>query len=108
MSARYASSRRLHPTQPLADHSAGCVFRNPTRSDGTRESAGKLIDQAGLKGRSIGGARVSDRHGNFVTVSPGTRSADVEALIKLMRERVRESSGLQLDTEVVIWRRGEA
>lgn len=109
-------------TQPLAEHSAGCVFRNPRKvgaegaasnaghgdTTGERESAGRLIDLAGLKGRSIGGARVSDRHGNFVTVAPGTRTADVEALIRLIRERVRETSGIELDTEVVIWRRGEA
>lgn len=116
-------------TQPLADHSAGCVFRNPMvpsgdrpngapgtapsaerapGARGERESAGRLIDLAGLKGHSIGGARVSDRHGNFITVSPGTRTADVEALIQLIRDRVREASGVTLDTEVVIWRRGEA
>jgi len=95
-------------TQPLADHSAGCMFRNPVTADGQRESAGRLIDLAGLKGHAIGGARVSERHGNFITVAPGTRTADVEALVRHMRERVRATSGIELHTEVVFWRRGEA
>jgi len=95
-------------TQPLADHSAGCMFRNPIDAQGHRVSAGMLIDRAGLKGEHIGGAAVSDRHGNFIKVSPGTRTADVEALIRLIRGRVRDSAGIDLDTEVVFWRRGEA
>jgi len=95
-------------TQPLADHSAGCMFRNPVGPDGERTSAGALIDRAGLKGERIGGAAVSERHGNFITVAPGTRTADVEALVRLIRGRVRAASGIELDTEVVFWRRGEA
>lgn len=95
-------------TQPLAEHSAGCMFRNPVAPSGERLSAGALIDRAGLKGRSVGGARVSERHGNFITVAPGTRSADVEALVRLIRERVLETQGIELQTEVVFWRRGEA
>lgn len=94
-------------TQPLADHSAGCMFRNPVSSSGETVSAGALIDRAGLKGERVGGAAVSDRHGNFITVAPGTRTADVEALVRVIRERVRASSGIDLDTEVVFWRRGE-
>lgn len=95
-------------TQPLADHSAGCMFRNPIGPDGMRVSAGLLIDRAGLKGERIGGAAVSDRHGNFITVAPGTRSADIEALVQRIRARVRDACGIELDTEVVFWRRGEA
>ncbi len=95
-------------TQPLAEHSAGCVFRNPGGASGERQSAGRLIDLAGLKGRAVGGARVSERHGNFITVAPGTRTAEVEALIAEIRRRVLETSGIELHTEIVIWRRGEA
>lgn len=95
-------------TQPLADHSAGCMFRNPIGADGERVSAGLLIDRAKLKGERIGGAAVSERHGNFITVAPGTRSADIEALVRLVRTRVLDASGIELDTEVVFWRRGEA
>lgn len=95
-------------TQPLADHSAGCMFRNPIGPDGERVSAGLLIDRAGLKGERVGGACVSDRHGNFITVAPGARTADIEALTRTIRARVRETSGIELETEVVFWRRGEA
>ncbi|MBX3354910.1 MAG: UDP-N-acetylmuramate dehydrogenase [Phycisphaeraceae bacterium] len=95
-------------TQPLADHSAGCMFRNPIAPDGHRVSAGALIDRAGLKGVRVGGAAVSDRHGNFITVSPGTRTIDLEALVRQIRERVLAESGIELETEVVFWRRGEA
>lgn len=95
-------------TQPLAEHSAGCMFRNPSTPDGERLSAGQLIDRAGLKGHRQGGAAVSDRHGNFITVAPGTRTADVEALVRIIRDRVRDASGIELQTEVVFWRRGEA
>ena len=65
-------------TQPLAARSAGCIFRNPDPAidaipEGVPASAGALIERAGLKKRSVGGARVSALHGNFV-VSDGTAS----------------------------------
>lgn len=96
-------------TQPLADHSAGCMFRNPVDpATGTRVSAGQLIDRAGLKGASVHGAEVSARHGNFVTVKPGTAARDVVELVRLVKDRVRERTGIRLECEVVYWGRDAA
>lgn len=92
-------------TQPLADHSAGCVFKNPTIS-GARESAGRLIDQAGCKGLTVGGAQVSPVHANFFTTTPAATAQDILDLIERVRERVATADGVHLDTEIVIWRRG--
>jgi UDP-N-acetylmuramate dehydrogenase len=94
-------------TQPLADHSAGCMFKNPVdRATGARTSAGMLVDKAGLKGTRIGGAEISQRHGNFFTVLPGARSADLVALVKLAKAGVKERFGVDLETEVAFWSRG--
>jgi UDP-N-acetylmuramate dehydrogenase len=93
-------------TQPLADHSAGCMFKNPTvAATGERVSAGKLIDLAGLKGLAVGGAYVSPQHGNFVAVKPGARSADIVELVRTIKARVLERHGIDLHTEVVYWSR---
>lgn len=85
-------------SQPMSEPSAGCTFKNP---DG--QSAGKLIDMAGLKGASVGGAMVSRRHANFIVAREGTRSADVLALIEHVQSMVESRFGVKLQTEVVIW-----
>ena len=85
-------------TQPLKDNSAGCIFRNP---DGL--SAGKLIDEAGLKGSVVGGAEISQHHANFIVARHGASSADVLALMELARKTVRDKTGIELESEVVIW-----
>lgn len=96
-------------TQPLAEHSAGCAFRNPVDPvTEQRVSAGKLIDEAGLKGTVIGGATISPRHANFVTVQPGTRADDVLRLLELVQQRVLDHSGYELEREIAVWRRGDA
>ncbi len=92
--------------QPLAARSAGCVFKNPD-VDGERVSAGRLIDKAGLKGERIGGASVSERHGNFVVVEEGATASHVLALIDRVRARVLDESGVELEQELVVWKRGE-
>ncbi len=95
-------------TQPLAEHSAGCTFRNPIDPEtGERVSAGKLIDLAGLKGETIGGATVSRHHANFITTVPGATATDVLALLQRIQKRVFESTGIELEPEVAIWKRGE-
>ncbi len=86
-------------SQPLSDKSAGCIFKNPAG-----ESAGALIDQAGLKGVSCGRAKVSSRHANFIIARPGATAADVLDLIDLVRERVSERFGTELEVEIDIWR----
>ncbi len=85
-------------SQPLGHQSAGCIFKNPRGI-----SAGMLVDQAGLKGTRIGGAEVSDRHANFIVTDADATSADVLRLIELIRSRVAERLGVELETEVDIW-----
>lgn len=92
-------------TQPLGDASAGCFFQNldPTRDSvppGLPLSAGALIDRAGLKGASIGGARVSDIHANFIVSSATATAADIYALAKLCKQCVYEHCGVVLREEV--------
>lgn len=84
--------------QPLAHQSAGCVFRNPRGM-----SAGMLIDQSGLKGTSVGGCVVSERHANFIVAEEGASSADAVALIEEVRNRVLQRLGVELETEIEIW-----
>lgn len=85
-------------TQPLSEASAGCIFKNPS----PWEYAGRLIDQAGLKGLSIGGASVSSVHANYFVNDGRATAADVLALIDEVRRRVEESSGIRLEPEVRI------
>jgi len=85
-------------SQPMAAHSAGCVFRNPPG-----ESAGRLIDQAGLKGATVGRARVSDMHGNFIVADAGAKAADVLALAEYVRAEVIAKKGVQLELEIDVW-----
>ena len=93
-------------TQPLADHSAGCAFRNPVDpATEQRVSAGMLIDRAGLKGHSVGGAEVSQHHANFIVVKAGATARDVLTLLSNIKSRVFDHCGIQLAEEIVIWRR---
>jgi UDP-N-acetylmuramate dehydrogenase len=85
-------------SQPLRENSAGCIFKNPNG-----ESAGKLIDQAGLKGLKVGLAEVSERHANFIVAPKGSSASEVLTLIEQVRTRVRDKFGVQLETEVAIW-----
>jgi UDP-N-acetylmuramate dehydrogenase len=66
-------------------------------------SAGMLIEQAGLKNTRVGQAEVSDRHANFIIADPGATSADVLKLIDLVRERVLDRLGIELETEIEVW-----
>ncbi len=82
-------------TQPYSDQSAGCVFRNAPQA-----SAGRLIEECGLKGTSIGGAEVSTMHANFI-INKGTATADdVLNLAKLVQKTVQEKTGQLLQMEI--------
>lgn len=95
-------------TQPLADHSAGCTFKNPIDPvSGQRVAAGKLIDEAGLKGLTVGGATVSDRHANFIVTRPGAAADDVLKLLGMIKKRVFDKHGIELKEEIAVWRRSE-
>jgi UDP-N-acetylmuramate dehydrogenase len=88
--------RRRIATQPLELPNAGSVFRNPEG-----DHAARLIESVGLKGFTIGSARVSEKHANFI-VNPGgaAHAADIEALIAHVRDTVRARTGVELEPEV--------
>lgn len=91
-----AYSEKRWSSQPAAP-SAGCMFKNPAAIP-----AGRLIDELGLKGTKIGGARISLEHGNFLVNDGGATAADVLALIELLKTKAREARGIELHTEVEI------
>lgn len=86
-------------SQPLGSRNAGCVFKNPPG-----RSAGALIDQAGLKGMRIGNAEVSPKHANFIVAHPGCTAGDIMQLIQCVQASVQQKHGVELETEVVIWK----
>jgi UDP-N-acetylmuramate dehydrogenase len=81
--------------QPLEYPSAGSVFRNPPQ-----DYAGRLIEEAGLKGERIGGAMISPKHANFIVNVGGASARDVLALINLARQRVLDRTGITLEPEI--------
>ena len=87
--------RRDH--QPVNEPNCGSVFANPEG-----DSAGRLIDAAGAKGWSRGGARISEKHANFIVTDEGATASDVRALIRDVRHRVSEEFGVSLRPEVVM------
>jgi len=91
-------NEKRRSSQPLGQKSAGCIFKNPPGS-----SAGRMIDELGLKGFSHGDARVSDRHANFFVNAGKASAADMLALIADVRERVEQAYGVTLENEVVVW-----
>ena len=91
-----AYSGKRWTSQPAAP-SAGCIFKNPGPLP-----AGKLIDELGLKNLSIGSARVSDVHGNFIVNDGGATAEDVLQLISLIQSRAREARQIELHTEVIV------
>jgi UDP-N-acetylmuramate dehydrogenase len=91
-------NEKRRASQPLGQKSAGCIFKNPPGA-----SAGRMIDELGLKGLSVGDARVSDRHANFFVNAGRASAADMLALIADVRERVQKVYGVTLENEVVVW-----
>ena len=81
--------------QPGGSLSAGSVFKNPPG-----QSAGEIIDQCGLKGLSVGGSQVSDKHANFVTASTGTSARDIFLLVAQVQKKVLEMTGIKLEPEI--------
>jgi UDP-N-acetylenolpyruvoylglucosamine reductase len=89
--------------QPVTEWSAGCVFKNPDPELSAGRSAGRLIDECGLKGRRVGGAEVSPLHGNFVINRGGATASEVLQLIGQLESEVFERTGVALQREVKVW-----
>ena len=91
--AEIADSREQ--AQPVKARTGGSTFKNPPGN-----SAWKLIDAAGLRGFQVGGAKVSDKHCNFLINEGGATAADLEELGETIRARVKETSGVELEWEI--------
>jgi UDP-N-acetylmuramate dehydrogenase len=92
-------NEKRRSSQPLNQKSAGCIFKNPPGG-----SAGRMIDELGLKGHRVGDSMVSERHANFFVNAGNSSCADMLKLIDYVRERVRTSYGIELENEVIVWR----
>ncbi len=104
-------------SQPLGAKSAGCTWKNPTpprrylSDDAPRPAdgdphgwpAGMLVDRAGLKNFAVGGARISDRHANFIACDPHATATDVLSVMRHAEQVVLERFGVTLQREVVVW-----
>lgn len=103
-----AQLKKRDETQPTKDRTAGSTFRNPAgfsstgQADDTHElKAWKVIDEAGMRGATMGGAQMSPKHSNFL-VNTGTASArDLEQLGEEVRKRVFQHSGIELEWEIM-------
>jgi UDP-N-acetylmuramate dehydrogenase len=82
-------------TQPLSEANCGSVFKNPPG-----DHAGRLVEAAGAKALSEGGATVSRKHANFIVTRPGATAGDVDRLIRRVQRMVEERFGVSLETEV--------
>ena len=85
-------------SQPMETRNAGCVFKNPRAM-----SAGALIDKAGLKGTRSGGASISERHANFIVADTDATCQDVLNLIDIVKEKINERFGVELELELQVW-----
>jgi len=92
-------NEKRRSSQPLNQKSAGCIFKNPAGG-----SAGRMIDELGLKGHRVGDAMVSDRHANFFVNAAHATCSDMLKLVDDVRERVRTAYGVELENEVIVWR----
>ncbi len=86
-------------TQPLQDHTPGCIFMNPPGG----KSAGRLLDDAGMKGQRRGRACISEKHANFVVNMGGAKACEVRDLIREARDRVLNLFGVSLTQEIEDW-----
>jgi UDP-N-acetylmuramate dehydrogenase len=91
-------NEKRRSSQPLNQKSAGCIFKNPPGA-----SAGRMIDELGLKGLQVGDACVSSRHANFFLNAGHATADDMRRLITQVRDRVRAAFGVELETEVILW-----
>jgi UDP-N-acetylmuramate dehydrogenase len=103
-----AQLRKRNETQPIKECSAGSTFRNPAgfsstgRVDDSHDlKAWKVIDDAGLRGATLGGAQMSEKHSNFMINTGGASAADLEGLGELVRKKVFQNAGIELEWEIM-------
>jgi UDP-N-acetylmuramate dehydrogenase len=103
-----AQLKKRDETQPTKDRTAGSTFRNPAgfsstgQADDTHElKAWKVIDDAGMRGATLGGAQMSEKHSNFLTNADAATAADLEGLGEEVRKRVFQNSGIELVWEIM-------
>jgi UDP-N-acetylmuramate dehydrogenase len=87
-----------HNSQDTTSPNAGCIFKNPFG-----ESAGRLIDMCGLKGKKIGDACISEKHANFIVNTGHARAEDVLRLMNLIKKKVKNKFDINLEPEIKIW-----
>lgn len=93
-------NQKRRASQPINEKSAGCIFKNPPGY-----SAGKMIEELGMKGVRVGGAVISERHANFFVNRFGATAADFLKLIETVREKVLRTYAFELKEEVIHWDR---
>jgi len=89
-------AKKRKQNQPIGQLCAGCIFKNPPG-----QFAGQLIDRAGLKGKKIGGAMISEKHANFIINSSDAKAKNVIALIDLIKKTIKEKYRVDLEEEIV-------
>lgn len=96
--------QRRSDTQPLEYPNLGSMFKNslPVGKNEIMATAGQLIEEAGLKNVRVGGARISPKHANFIINEGNATASDVIALINMIKDKVRQTSGVSLETEIKI------
>lgn len=87
--------KKRKESQPLDMPSCGSVFKNPPG-----KFAGKLIEESGLKGKRVGGAMISLKHANFIVNAGNAKASDIIELIDITKKKVKEDSGIDLETEI--------
>lgn len=93
--------KRRQESQPLDYPSAGSVFRNPSKE----LPAGKIIEELGLKGKTIGGAKISEKHANFIVNANNAKSSDIKELINIIKKEVKKKENIDLicEQEIINW-----
>ena len=81
--------------QPVPKRTAGSVFKNPPD-----DYAGRLIEKAGLKGKVLGGAKISEKHANWIVTTQGAKASDVHGLLRLVQKTVQSKFGVRLEPEI--------
>lgn len=88
--------------QPVEIPNLGSVFKNPAAGRAPKKKAWELVEEAGCRGVRVGGARVSEKHSNFIVNEGNAKAKDVLILINMIREKVKQATGILLETEIKV------